>query len=120
MGTDAMNSYQSKAGVPVVLKITVGYGQPGSSVLGVSYRLPPPPQPNPLTETLTGSGATLWGQVIRCVTMVTATNPATLKTGVTYELTGVGGPSPVVLEQDAKAIGDTIPYTAAFFFHQQD
>jgi hypothetical protein len=117
MGTDAMNSYQSKAGVPVFLKITVGYAQQGSSVLGVSDRLPKPPQPNPLTEKLADSGDKLWGQVIRCVTVVAATNPATLKTGVTFELTGVSGPSPVVLQQDAKAIGDTIPYTAAFFFH---
>jgi hypothetical protein len=117
MGTDANESYQSRAGVPVDLRITVDFGQRGASVLGVSYRLPPPPQPNPMTVRLADSGTTLWGQVIRCVTVVTVTNPDTLKTGVTYELTGVSGRSPIILEQEAKAVGDTIPYTATFFFH---
>jgi len=72
-----------------------------------------------LKVTLADSGDTLHGKVITCLTAVTATNPMTLKTSVTYELRGVSGPPPVPpLEEDAKKVGDTILYSGTFFFYK--
>ena len=125
MGTDASGAIRSKSGVPVDLRITVDYGQQGyielTELCRLLLSLSPPPrpltsQPNPMTVRLADSGETLWGQIIGCLTAVTVVNEATLKTGVTYELTGVSGPSPIVLQEDAKAMHDTINYTARFFF----
>lgn len=128
MATDAMAVFQVKAGEPVDLKITVDYGQPGTSEvkeprLLLLLPLPPPSpptprQPNPMTKRLADSGETLRGKVVGCLTAVTVTNHATLKTGVTYELTGViSGPTPVILQEDATAINESIIYTVSFGFY---
>lgn len=96
---------------PVTLRVMVGEGQLGSSLVTLGKT---ELASGAIAFLSLGSGALLRGKTLRVTTMVTDVQRMTNRTSVTYVLQGGPSDREYRLEQPVADQGDSVDYTATF------
>ena len=117
MSTFLSKLYRVRKDDTVTLKITIGHGQVGTTIVNLSGNELVTGHHGSLELTLPGTGETLSGKTLYCSTTVADIQTATNETSVTYVLEGGAIPFKQTLQETVESHGDVVFYTAVFRFY---
>jgi GTP cyclohydrolase III len=118
MSTTLSKFYQVRDEEKVKLKITIGYGQIGTTSVNLGKNKIISDHENTLEETTLGSGKELVSKKLFCSTIVADVRTETNETSVTYELIGGVKPFKQTLQESVESEGDVVFYIATFLFYR--
>jgi hypothetical protein len=113
MKTEITRLYRVSPNQNVHLKITIGFGQRGSTSVYVGADRIVDSKVGKVEVDL-GKGSTLKGKMVQCSTLVQDVRGETNKTSVRYELAGGIKPLDEKLQKVVSEDGETVWYTATF------
>ncbi len=113
MKTEITRVYRVKANQKVELKITIGFGQLGSTSVHVGTERIVDSQEGKVQVEL-GQGGSLKGKMVICSSLVQDVRGETNKTSARYELTGGKKPLDEKLQKVVSDDGEIVWYTATF------
>ena len=117
MSTSLSKFYRIRDEDPVTLKITIGHGQIGTTILNLSGEELVSGHKGSLEYVLPKSGKELNNKTLYCSTIVADVRTETNETSVTFELIGGLKPFKQTLQESVESEGDVVFYTTTFRFY---